>query len=78
MGAGAQPPLHDRLATLARPVLLVVGEEDAKFRAIAAELAARLPDARIATIAQAGHAAHLEAPERVAEVVRRFLAGGAA
>ena len=78
MGAGAQPPLHDRLAKVARPVLLVVGEEDAKFRAIAQDLAARLPDARIAMIAEAGHAAHLEAPDRVAEVVRCFLAGGAA
>lgn len=77
MGAGAMPPLHDRLAAFEHPVLLVVGDEDAKFQAIARDLAARLPDARIETIAAAGHAAHLEAPDRVAEVVRDFLGGAA-
>ena len=75
MGAGAQAPLHARLAALSLPVLLVVGEEDAKFRAIAEDLAKALPGARIATIAGAGHAAHLEAPDRVAAVVRIFLGG---
>jgi 2-succinyl-6-hydroxy-2,4-cyclohexadiene-1-carboxylate synthase len=75
MGAGAQAPLHARLAALSLPVLLVVGEEDAKFRAIAEDLAKALPGARIATIAGAGHAAHLEAPDRVAAVVRTFLGG---
>lgn len=73
MGAGAQTPLHDQLAGHAGPVLLVVGEEDAKFRAIAKELARSLPAAQIAVIEGAGHAAHLEAPERVAAVVRAFV-----
>jgi 2-succinyl-6-hydroxy-2,4-cyclohexadiene-1-carboxylate synthase len=79
MGAGAQAPLHDQLARYAGPVLLVVGEEDAKFRAIAEALALSLPDPQIAVIEGAGHAAHLEAPERVAAVVRTFveLVGGA-
>lgn len=74
MGAGAQPPLHEELSGLARPVLLVVGEEDAKFREIARGLAARLPDARTRLLPEAGHAAHLEAPEAFAAVVRGFLA----
>lgn len=75
MGAGAQTPVHGRLATLRLPVLLVVGEEDAKFRAIAEALAKSLPGARVATIEGAGHAAHLEAPERVVAVVHEFLGG---
>lgn len=62
MGSGAQPPLGAALAELPQPVLLLVGQRDAKFRAIASELAARLPRARIAVIAGAGHAAHLEEP----------------
>jgi 2-succinyl-6-hydroxy-2,4-cyclohexadiene-1-carboxylate synthase len=74
MGAGAQPPLHDALARLHRPVLLVVGAEDAKFRAIADRLAARLPDVRIAVLDDAGHAAHLEAPAAFDDAVRGFLA----
>jgi len=74
MGAGAQAPLHDRLAGLRLPVLLVVGEEDTKFRAIAAELARALPSARVEVVEGAGHAAHLEAPERFAACVRAFVA----
>lgn len=75
MGAGAQAPLHDQLARYPGPVLLVVGEEDAKFRAIAQDLAGSLPGAQVERIDGAGHAAHLEAPDRFAEVVRAFVAG---
>lgn len=73
MGTGAMPPLHAVLPRLDVPCLLVVGDEDAKFRAIAAALAAALPDARLEVIAGSGHAAHLEQPEAVGGVVRRFL-----
>lgn len=78
MGAGAQVPLQDRLARFEGPVLLVVGEEDAKFRAIATGLAGALPRARIELLPDAGHAAHLEAPECFARAVRAFLASTAA
>jgi 2-succinyl-6-hydroxy-2,4-cyclohexadiene-1-carboxylate synthase len=74
MGTGAQAPLHDRLPGLDLPVLLVVGEEDAKFRALSSSLERLLPDARVRVLPEAGHAAHLEAPERFAEVVSDFLA----
>jgi 2-succinyl-6-hydroxy-2,4-cyclohexadiene-1-carboxylate synthase len=73
MGTGAQPPLHARLSGLALPVLLVVGDEDAKFREIARALEAELPDARTRLLPEAGHAPHLEAPEAFAGVVGEFL-----
>lgn len=73
MGAGAQAPLHEQLDRFAGPVLLVVGEQDAKFRGLAEQLASRLRRARIAIVEQAGHAAHLEAPARFAAIVRAFL-----
>lgn len=73
MGAGAQPPLHGSLSRLRMPVLLAVGAEDAPFAAVARDLAARLPEARIAEIPGAGHAAHLENPEPFARTVRAFL-----
>ncbi len=66
MGTGAQPPLHIELARTAVPIRLVVGADDAKFRAIGADLAARLPSAELIEIAGAGHAAHLEQPAAVA------------
>lgn len=73
MGSGAQPPLLEALPTMERPVLLAVGDEDPKFLAIAERLAATLPDARIARIPEAGHAAHLEQPEAFARTVACFL-----
>lgn len=73
MGAGAQPPLFDTLCDVTLPTLLVVGDEDEKFKAIAKQLATRLPNASISVLAEAGHAAHLEAPAEFARVVGRFL-----
>jgi 2-succinyl-6-hydroxy-2,4-cyclohexadiene-1-carboxylate synthase len=69
LGTGAMPPLWDRLGELALPVDLVVGERDAKFRAIAERMAAVLPAARIHVVPCAGHAAQLEAPGAVAEII---------
>jgi 2-succinyl-6-hydroxy-2,4-cyclohexadiene-1-carboxylate synthase len=66
LGTGIMEPLWDRLGELTLPVTLVVGERDEKFRAIAARMAERLPDARLAVVPGAGHAAHLEAPEALA------------
>jgi 2-succinyl-6-hydroxy-2,4-cyclohexadiene-1-carboxylate synthase len=76
-GQGAQPPLHDALARIDCPTVLVVGEDDAKFRGIAANLANRLPDARVAVVPEAGHAAHLEQPDRFVTIVRTFLQSAA-
>jgi 2-succinyl-6-hydroxy-2,4-cyclohexadiene-1-carboxylate synthase len=69
LGTGALPSLWDRLAELRTPVTLIVGERDEKFRAIAADMAARLPDARVEVVAGAGHAVHLEAPAVVAALI---------
>jgi 2-succinyl-6-hydroxy-2,4-cyclohexadiene-1-carboxylate synthase len=66
LGTGAMDPLWDRLPELALPVTLLAGERDEKFRAIAEQMAARLPDARVVVVDGAGHAAHLEAPQAVA------------
>lgn len=73
MGTGAMPPLHDALEKVDAEVLLVVGEEDAKFRGLAADLLARLRRARLCIVPRAGHAAHLENPEAFARAVTRFL-----
>ncbi len=74
MGAGAQPPLLGRLMGIDLPICLAVGEEDAKFRATAAELSRDLPDARIEIVPDAGHAAHRENPDACLRIARRFLA----
>ena len=69
LGTGALPPLWDRLGELTMPVTLIVGERDAKFRAIADEMAARIPHATGLIVPGTGHAVHLEAPTAVAGVL---------
>ncbi len=69
LGTGAMEPLWDALPSLAVPVVLVVGERDEKFRAIAGRMAAALPRGDVMVIPGAGHAAHLEAPDAVAALL---------
>lgn len=72
-GTGAQEPLDERLRDLSTPVLLVVGQHDAKFRAEADRLAASLPCPEIAMVEGAGHACHLEQPDAFLDVVEAWL-----
>ena len=69
LGTGALEPLWDRLGELPMPVVLIAGERDAKFRAIAEQMAERIPDARVEVVTGAGHAAHLERPDLVAAAI---------
>ena len=74
LGTGAQEPLWDRLAGLRPPTLLLVGELDHKFTAIARQMAAVIgPTAQVALVPGAGHAAHLERPAEVAARIEAFL-----
>lgn len=76
LGAGAQEPVWERLGELKVPVLLMAGEHDSKFSALAFRMAAAIGDnAGISFVPGAGHAAHLERPESVATILNRFLAG---
>src|SRR5690606_36249061 len=68
-----QAPLGDRLAEIRLPTLVLVGAEDDGFLAPAAELAAGIPGARLATIAGAGHQPQLEAPEGCLAAIREHL-----
>jgi 2-succinyl-6-hydroxy-2,4-cyclohexadiene-1-carboxylate synthase len=76
LGAGAQPPLWAELPRLEIPTLLVAGERDAKFCAIARDMAARLPRARLRVVPSAGHAPHLEAPGDLAALVSDWFMQG--
>ena len=72
-GTGNQAPLWQRLDSRA-PAVFVVGERDERFRGIAEELdAAWAGPSRVESIPGCGHAAHLEAPELVAEVIERLV-----
>jgi len=69
LGTARLPSLWHRLGELTMPVILVVGERDEKFRATAARMAERMPAAEVVVMPDAGHAVHLEAPARIAQVI---------
>jgi len=72
-GAGAQEALHDTLKTVTTPTLLIAGARDAKFCAIARDMHAEMPQATLEIVEDAGHAAHLEAPELFNWLVTNFI-----
>jgi pimeloyl-ACP methyl ester carboxylesterase len=66
--------LDDALAALAVPTLFVCGEHDSLCHPdIARELTARMPDAHIIVIPDAGHIPHLDQPEAVATTLNQYL-----
>jgi 2-succinyl-6-hydroxy-2,4-cyclohexadiene-1-carboxylate synthase len=67
-GQGALTPVWDRVPAIAAPLLAIAGERDPTYVAAAERLAALAPRGRAATVPDAGHAAHLEQPEAVAEL----------
>lgn len=72
MGTGVQPPLHDRLASLPAPTLLLVGAEDESFVAVNRQMAQSMTNARLVVIPETGHAVHLERPDGFACSVLNF------
>ncbi len=55
-----QQPLTRRLAEISCPTLVLVGEQDVPFRKPSDEMAAAIPDARLAVIPEAAHSPQLE------------------
>jgi pimeloyl-ACP methyl ester carboxylesterase len=61
-------PLWSRLGELTMPVTLLVGERDAKFRAIGRRMSECLPAAELRVVS-GGHGLLLESPAAVAEAL---------
>ena len=72
VGTGIQPSLYARLPMLHVPVLLIAGELDTKFTAIARHMARALPQAQLHIVSGAGHTVHLERPEEFASLIGNF------
>jgi 2-succinyl-6-hydroxy-2,4-cyclohexadiene-1-carboxylate synthase len=70
IGTGEMTPLWDRLGELTMPVTVVVGERDAKFRALGERMAALIPAAQLVVI-PGGHRLALESPAAVARSLER-------
>lgn len=72
VGTGSQPALHDRLADLASPTLLIAGALDAKYAAIALEMHTAIPHSIVQIVPDAGHTVHVEQPQRFDDLVILF------
>lgn len=82
---GRQRPLWDELKNCKKPLLLIVGEKDPKFRSIAEEMCSEIKSScagditeqgdlcEMVVVPECGHAVHLENPLPVINVVRKFL-----
>jgi len=67
-------PFPPSLESIGARTLVLVGEYDIPaFRAIADELARRIPDARQVVLPGVGHMSNMEDPERFNQVIRQFL-----
>ncbi|MDO8361435.1 MAG: alpha/beta fold hydrolase [Actinomycetota bacterium] len=72
-GTGEQGSLWPRLMELNMPVLAIAGADDAKFIAIAQQIAEAVPEGECRIVAGAAHAAHLQQPEAVAAAITTAL-----
>ena len=68
IGTGEMEPLWSRQEELAMPVAVLVGERDAKFRALGERIVELLPDAELAVV-PGGHRLALESPATVASAL---------
>jgi 2-succinyl-6-hydroxy-2,4-cyclohexadiene-1-carboxylate synthase len=68
IGTGEMQPLWGRLSELEMPVTVLVGDRDAKFRALGERMAELAPDARLVVVA-GGHRLPYEVPKAVAEAI---------
>ncbi len=72
-GQGALEPVWQRLHTLEVPLLAIAGDRDERYSQAAARMARAVPRGRAAKVESAGHAAHLQRPQAVAELLADFL-----
>ena len=70
LGTGAMAPLWDRLPELTMPTVVLAGERDAKFVAIARDrLVPAIPRAALVLVPDAGHGLPREAPDAIAAII---------
>jgi 2-succinyl-6-hydroxy-2,4-cyclohexadiene-1-carboxylate synthase len=74
IGLGTQPTLWDSLEKLQLPLLLMVGELDAKFIMINQLIAQSYPQASLQIVDGAGHNVHFEHPAEFRKLLKHFIA----
>jgi len=72
-GQGVLDPVWHELRGLELPLLAIAGARDDGYSAAAKRIASTAPRGQAAIVEEAGHAAHLQQPERVAGLISEFL-----
>ena len=72
-GQGSMEPLHERLAEVQAPTLVIAGALDPTGRTRAVQVAKGIPGARLEVVTGAGHAPHLETPRTFRSLALAFL-----
>ena len=72
-GAGAMPPVCDKLKTLNLPLGMIAGSADQKYVDKMGEMAQLCPGAIFESIDSAGHRVHADQPEATAKFITQFL-----
>lgn len=72
-GTGNQPPLWEQLHALPMPVLIIAGDMDPKFCALADRMHSLIPHSDLHIVPGAGHTVHLEKTEACAAVIDEWL-----
>ena len=72
-GQGATAPMWDSIAKCAVPILAIAGSRDEKFVALARRIAVAAKNGRLALVANAGHSAHLQHPDVVAQEIAYWI-----
>jgi 2-succinyl-6-hydroxy-2,4-cyclohexadiene-1-carboxylate synthase len=73
MGSGSMDPVWDRIQTLRMPVLILAGQQDAKFVETAKRMHALLPHAQLHLFSGAGHTPHVTDPAAWSKQVDAFF-----
>jgi pimeloyl-ACP methyl ester carboxylesterase len=75
MARASHEDVRDALRTIAIPTLLLYGDKDERAPlAVAGDLHAAIPGARLVVLPGVGHVCNIEAPDRFNDEVRAFLA----
>lgn len=69
VGAGSIDDTWDALPKLQTPVVLIAGELDPRYVEFAHQMSSRLATAQVNILPKAGHALHLETPDRLARAL---------
>lgn len=72
LSTGCQPSLWENLKQHKKPLLLLVGEYDAKFIAINSEIARLCQSAKLEIVRNCGHNIHFENPKTFVQILKNF------